>query len=337
MNNRQQETQQRNEEENTQRSEERKRRSDKEASRENKEKYRKEEKPGMKPKSSTQRGVECSSNDAGDGPRGEKERKRENGRRGKQNKNKQEKGNREFAPLLTRWAGSMFDDEWESTYTQGHDLWHKPVAEIEWENIEGAIMSLNMGGWGEELERKTLWNMLARTKTMVAIIIDHRQTKTEGIEYEMRTQWTGAGKGREAKFKHAKTNKTTSGGITVAVHPIIARYTVANITKYDDPRGWGRWTSVVIHSKTKTIIIGTYGPTGTGTRAEEGNKTIWHTQLASMNEIRAEEREATPRQQYMRDIGECIGKAREGGYEIILIGDINIPLNRDKEETEQWR
>jgi len=43
-----------------------------------------------------------------------------------------------------------------------------------------------------------------------------------------------------------------------------------------------------------------------------------------MGEIKAEERETTPRQQYMRDIGECIGKAREEGYEIILIGYINI-------------
>jgi len=77
--------------------------------------------------------VECSSNDAGDGPEGEKKGKGKHGRRGKQNKNKQEKGNREFAPLLTRWAGSMFDEEWESAYTQGHDLWHKPTAEIEWE------------------------------------------------------------------------------------------------------------------------------------------------------------------------------------------------------------
>jgi len=183
-------------------------------------------------------------------------------------------------------------------------------------NIEGAIMSLNMGGWGEELERKTLWSMLARTKTIVAIIIGHIQTKIEDIEYEMRSQRTGAGKGREAKFKHAKTNKTTTGGVTMAVHPTIARYMAANITKYNDPAGgWGRWTSVVIHSKTnaKTVIIGAYGPTGTGTRAEEGNKTIWHTQLASMGEIKTDERETTPKQQYMRDIGECIGKAREGG------------------------
>jgi len=115
-------------------------------------------------------------------------------------------------------------------------------------------------------------NMLARTKTMVAIIIDHRQTKIDGIEYEMTSQWTGAGKGREAKFKHAEPNKTTTGGITVAVHPIIARYMAANITKYDDPRGWGRWASVVIHSKTKTVIIGTYGPTGTGTQEQKGTK-----------------------------------------------------------------
>jgi len=74
--------------------------------RRDKDKYRKGKKPGVKPKSSTQRGVECSSNDAGDGPKGEKEGKGKHGRRDKQNENKQEKGNREFASLLKKMGGN---------------------------------------------------------------------------------------------------------------------------------------------------------------------------------------------------------------------------------------
>jgi len=121
-------------------------------SRENKEKYRKERKPGVKPKSSTQRGVECSSNDAGDGPRGEKERKRENGRRGKQNKNKQEKGNKEFAPLLTRWAGSMFDEEWESGVVM-MTISHGGICEARYLRAQCEINFGTVSGYTTNLQR----------------------------------------------------------------------------------------------------------------------------------------------------------------------------------------
>jgi len=103
----------------------------------------------------------------------------------------------------------------------------------------GSMMSLNMQGWGLDVERATLWSMLARTKTMIIVLIDHRQKNTRTIEFELKDHWTGVGVKKDIRFAHVKPGATRSGGITIAIHPILARYAEQHHGEYDDPRNWG--------------------------------------------------------------------------------------------------
>jgi len=86
------------------------------------------------------------------------------------------------------------------------------------------MMSINMQGWGEPHQRSLVWQMLARTKTMAAVIVDHRQYNQNNVEMEMVDRWTGVGKGKEASCSHAKPTSRQAGGITIALHPILGRY-----------------------------------------------------------------------------------------------------------------
>jgi len=118
------------------------------------------------------------------------------------------------------------------------------------------------------------------------------------------------------------------GGITIAVHPIVARYAVKPKRNFDDPRGWGRWTTVCLHGKIKQIIIGAYGPTGSGTDTDKGS--MWAIQTDQMKIVPTEQRKSNPTFQYMHDIQLCIQQAKKLNYEVILIGDTNINLRNDK-------
>ena len=63
-----------------------------------------------------------------------------------------------------------------------------------------------------------------------------------------------------AGWVHAAAANNRVGGVTLAVHPIMARYTEP-ATKANDPRRWGRLKEVIMKGrKKKTLIIGTYAP-----------------------------------------------------------------------------
>jgi len=124
------------------------------------------------------------------------------------------------------------------------------------------------------------------------------------------------------------------GGITIAVHPIVARYTIKPKHNFDDPRGWGRWTTVCLHGKIKQIIIGTYGPTGSGTDTDK--ESMWAIQTDQMKTVPTEQRKSNPTFQYIHDIQLCIQQAKKLNYEVILIGDTNINLRNDKRPTGKW-
>jgi len=150
---------------------------------------------------STQRGVGCSSNDAGDGPVPAESPKigrklaTKTYKRGKKGENSNIKGDKWFVDLKDRWAAcAMVDPDWGKSKTKGHDLWYENPPTIDWNKLQGTVMGLNMQGWGEELDRSLLWGMLSRTKTMVAVISDHRLTRPNmnKIDIEMASHWAGA-------------------------------------------------------------------------------------------------------------------------------------------------
>ena len=57
----------------------------------------------------------------------------------------------------------------------GTDLWYRQPPTVDWLNLQGLVVSLNMRGWGNEEGREGVWSAMARTKTMIAILVDHRQ------------------------------------------------------------------------------------------------------------------------------------------------------------------
>jgi len=89
----------------------------------------------------------------------------------------------------------MVDPDWGESKTKGHGLWYENPPTVDWNKLQGTVMGLNMQGWGEELDRNLLWGMLSRTKRMVAVISDHRLTRSNmhKIEIEMASHWAGSG------------------------------------------------------------------------------------------------------------------------------------------------
>lgn len=81
-----------------------------------------------------------------------------------------------------------------------------------------------MNGWGNQLDRKTLWMNMARTKTMVLVMQDHRRTTQQkhNMQYEVEETWLGT-TGQEAAWAYTPGNRHV-GGIAIAVHPALARY-----------------------------------------------------------------------------------------------------------------
>ena len=119
-----------------------------------------------------------------------------------------------------------------------------------------------MAGWGEQLDRKVLWANMAKTRTVAAVLVDHRRNSEQqgSMEYEIEETWLGESTGCKAAWAHTPENKHI-GGISIALHPALARY-AKHDDEWNDPRGWGRWTTItIIGKKRKIAIIGTYGPT----------------------------------------------------------------------------
>ena len=75
---------------------------------------------------------------------------------------------------------------------------------------------------------------------MIIALIDHKTTESGrvNLQNEVEMEWTGTNMRHKVKWSHAMAKNKHIGGITLAVHPTIARY--AHITeKCEDKRGWG--------------------------------------------------------------------------------------------------
>ena len=215
---------------------------------------------------------------------------------GKARKNSTEKGDIYWQPTLHMWNKcQQLEKQLGQLHTIGSDLWYENPPAIEWKNLQRLIVGLNMRGWGDRTTREMLWNTLTRTRTMIAVLIDHRQhtnTQRKQMEEEITRGWTGQGSKNKCKWAHADTISKRVGGVTLAVHPIMARY-VRNTDKGDDPRGWGRWKGVQITGrKKKTLIIGTYAPAhNTKKTAQE---SMWQIMIQFMAKMRSDEKEKDP-------------------------------------------
>ena len=124
----------------------------------------------------------------------------------------------------------------------------------------------------------------------------------------MEETWLGEQTDSRTRWVHTPGNKHI-GGISIALHPTIARY-AKHDEKWYDPRGWGRWTTItIIGRKRKIAIIGTYGPTPN--KDEEAVYAMWQRQLKAMQNIPNYERATDPREQYIKDIKNMITKLKD--------------------------
>jgi len=279
---------------------------------------------------STQLGPECSSNDAGDGPTETTQtqtRKQRTGTKGRQQQPSTVRGDEFFKPLLGRWA-KIRQTAHLAMQTTGHDLWYEKPPDVNWHDLTGNLMCINMQGWGKQTERSSLWQLFARSKTMIVALIDHRQRNEKNVEFELTDQWTGVGIKKDARFAHVKPRSSAVGGITIAMHPILARYAEQHKQQFDDPRNWGRWTNMTLRGKEKIVVIAAYGPTGHSTNTEIADNSMWAFQTSQLTAVPQVERQKNARYQFMYDLGACIKKAKTAGYNVILTGDMNVAINK---------
>ena len=139
---------------------------------------------------------------------------------------------------------------------------------------------------------------------------------------------------KKCKWAHAAAANNRVGGVTVAVHPIMARYTEPT-NKADDPRGWGRWKGVLVTGrKKKTLIIGTYGPPKN--MDEHATESMWQQQEHAMSSMAAHEKESDPMMQYIHDLRKLIRQRQKQGYRVIVVGDTNVNLHKDTTTTKAW-
>ena len=260
-------------------------------------------------------------------------------RRGKKNKSSTERGDEHWQSTLDLWGrDNKTAKDLAEVNVVGTDLWYRQPPTVDWLNLQGLVVSLNMRGWGNEEGREGVWSAMARTKTMIAILVDHRQhtnRQRRRMETEIAEGWVGSGVAKKCKWAHAAAANCRVGGITIAVHPIMARYTEPT-TKANDPRGWGRWKGVLIKGKKKkTIIIGTYAPSKN--TDEEAVESMWQRQEQCMSLMAAHEKESDPMMQYIHDLSKLVRQRQKEGYRVIVMGDINVNLHNDKPATKKWK
>ena len=118
-------------------------------------------------------------------------------RRGKKSASSVERGDARWQNNMALWGN---DEITTSTLAEinvvGSDLWYKQPPEVTWEKLQGLVVSLNMRGWGTEDSREVIWSTLARTKTMIAVLVDHRQhtnRQRRRMETEIAAGWVGIG------------------------------------------------------------------------------------------------------------------------------------------------
>ena len=138
-------------------------------------------------------------------------------RRGEKSASSVERGDARWQSNLVLWGN---EEHTTRTLAEinviGSDLWYKQPPEVTWEKLQGLVVSLNMRGWGTEDSREIIWNTLARTKTMIAVLVDHRQhthRQRRRMETEIATGWVGIGKQKNASG-HMQQRQTTEWGVS---------------------------------------------------------------------------------------------------------------------------
>ena len=259
-------------------------------------------------------------------------------RRGKKRQNSTVRGDKRYFNTLKMWGNipKTIMREIGEENTVGHDLWYENEASLTWNKLQNNVVSLNMAGWGQDLERRMLLANLAKTKTMVVVLQDHRRTtqQIQNMQYEIEETWLGERTGNKAAWAHAPASSNRIGGVTIAIHPALARY-AKHEDKWYDQRGWGRWTAItLVGRKRNTVIIGTYGPTPNDN--EDSENAMWQKQLREMRKLPAEEQATDPRAQYMFDMKNMLNRLKKEKRHVILAGDLNINMNKEGKEREQW-
>ena len=91
------------------------------------------------------------------------------GRMGKKREASTARGDIRWGKTLLQWAklGKETRRAMGNLHTIGHDLWYTKAAKIDWANIRGKIIGLNMEGWGGLQDRMGLWAQLSEMRTMV--------------------------------------------------------------------------------------------------------------------------------------------------------------------------
>ena len=197
---------------------------------------------------------------------------------------------------------------------------------------------------------RTWWAELAAQQALVAVVSDHGLGKDNTVSTEIQAQqgWVGTECEHKAVWAHAPARRVQTrggavqwhGGVSVGVHPILARYAVPN-GKIDDARNWGRYCGIKIagkggeHRTGNLAVIGVYGPTPPfGKREDTGNDTMWNLQKAAMENI--EEAEIDPQEQMLRDLKDEVKRLHTDGFEVLITGDWNIN-KRSEEGRERWK
>jgi hypothetical protein len=86
-------------------------------------------------------------------------------RRGKKNPSSTERGGEHWKDTMDLWEGSKpIAEALGKLNVVGNDLWYKTPPPLQWTNLQGLVVSLNMRGWGNEEGRELIWSTLARTK-----------------------------------------------------------------------------------------------------------------------------------------------------------------------------
>ena len=258
--------------------------------------------------------------------------------RGKKRTSSTSRGDILWAKTLHMWADipKIHMQNIGAEHTLGHDLWYKKSEPIRWDKLHGNMISVNMAGWGDRADREMMWTTMARTKTMVMVLQDHRRQtgQINNMQMEIENAWLGEKSDRKAAWAYTTGNQRI-GGVAIAIHPALARYAKQE-QEWCDTRGWGRWTAIELKGRKRNIvIIGTYGPTPNDD--EESENAMWQQQLKGMEKIPMHERADDPRAQYMYDLNILLARLRKKNYQVILAGDTNINLHKQATSVRTWK
>ena len=181
---------------------------------------------------------------------------------------------------------------------------------------------------------------------LVIVLIDHRRSQEQlhNIEFEANKWWVDSDGTQEnsSKWAHAGAPNKYIGGVSVGIHPAVARY-AHSVEECEDERGWGRWTGIMITGHAGSIaIIVAYAPSETRKKMDNGEPieqkhTMWNIQKAKMENIPVAERQTDPTHQFNYDLMNQVAKLKALNYEVIVAGDYNINWKGTSPKVKLWK